>query len=197
MIQLVLASTSAARRALLTAAAVPHDAVPPRVDEAAVKAGMAGASPRDLADALAELKAVRVSQKLAGVLVLGCDQVASTDDGEILDKPASREDAAGQLRRLRGRRHTLTSAAVIAENGRAVWRAADVATLEMREFSEEFLDSYLDGEWPEIGGCVGGYRLEAAGIQLFARVRGDHFTILGLPMLPLLDYLRERGVIKK
>lgn len=197
MTELVLASTSTARRGLLTAAGVPHEAMPPMVDETAVKAAMAGAPPRDLADALAELKAMRVSQKLPGALVLGCDQVASTDDGEILDKPTSREDAAQQLRRLRGRQHRLTSAAVIAENGRAIWRAADVATLEMRQFSEEFLDTYLDSEWPEIGGCVGGYRLEAMGIQLFARVRGDHFTILGLPMLALLDYLRERGVIKR
>ena len=194
---LVLASTSAARRAMLDAAGVPHEAVAPHVDEDALKAALAaeGASPRAVAEALAEAKAVKVSQRLPGVLVLGADQMLALDDGTMLDKPADRGGAAAQLHRLRGRTHRLISAAVIAENGTAVWRVADTATLEVRAFSEAWLESYLDAEGAAILGCVGSYRLEGLGAQLFARVRGDHFTILGLPLLAVLDYLRTRGVI--
>lgn len=195
--RLVLASTSAARRAMLDAAGVPHEALAPNVDEEALKAGLAsaGASPRAVAEALAEAKAVKISQRMSGALVLGADQVLATDDGTMLDKPADRRAAAVQLRSLRGREHRLISAAVIAENGAAVWRAADTATLEVRAFSEAWLESYLDAESEAILGCVGSYRLEGRGVQLFSRVRGDHFTILGLPLLAVLDYLRTRGVI--
>ena len=194
---LVLASTSAARRAMLDAAGVPHEAVAPDVDEDALKAALAaeGASPRAVAEALAEAKAVKISRRLPGVLVLGADQMLALDDGTMLDKPADRAGAAAQLRGLRGRTHRLISAAVIAENGTAVWRVADTAVLEVRAFSEAWLESYLDAEGAAILGCVGSYRLEGLGAQLFARVRGDHFTILGLPMLAVLDYLRTRGVI--
>jgi septum formation protein len=193
---LVLASTSAARRAMLSAAGVPHEAVAPNVDEEALKAALAGegASPRAVAEALAEAKAVKISQRLPGALVLGADQVLALDD-EMLDKPADRASAAAQLRVLRGRAHRLVSAAVIAENGTAVWRVADTATLEVRAFSDNWLEAYLDAEGAAILGCVGSYRLEGLGAQLFARVRGDHFTILGLPLLAVLDYLRTRGVI--
>lgn len=193
----VLASTSAARRAMLTAAGVPHEALAPMVDEDAIKESLraAGAGARDIADALAEAKAVKLSRKLPGALVLGADQMLALPDGSTLDKPADRATAAAQLRLLRGKEHRLISAAVIAENGTPVWRLADTARLTMREFSDAFLDTYLDAEIGHIVHCVGGYRLEALGAQLFARISGDHFTILGLPLLGVLDYLRTRGVL--
>lgn len=198
MTTLVLASQSAARRALLAAAGVPHEAVAPQVDEDSAKAALRaeGHDARQLADALAELKALRLSRRLPGAFVLGCDQTLALDDGTLFDKPDGRPGAEAQLRALRGRRHTLTSAAVVCQNGTPVWRAVDTAKLTMRDFSDAFLADYLDREGAAIGACVGGYRLEGLGVQLFARVEGDHFTILGLPLLPLLDWLRVRGVIR-
>ncbi len=168
------------------------------VDEDAAKASMVarGISVRGLADALAELKAVKISQRYPDALVLGCDQVMSMD-GAIFDKPKSREEAFEQLGALSGKRHQQTSAAVICEAGKPVWRHIDVARLTMRHFSRPFLESYLDAEWPEIGHCAGGYRIEGHGVQLFERIDGSHFTVLGLPLLPLLDYLRARGLLPK
>ncbi|MBX3593635.1 nucleoside triphosphate pyrophosphatase [Sphingomonas sp.] len=192
---IVLASTSASRRAMLTAAAVPHEALPSHVDEEAAKAALGEAPPRDLADALAELKALKVSQRVPGALVLGCDSVVVVEDGTRLDKPADRGEAARHLRLLSGRRHDLYSAAVIAEQGRPVWRHVDRARLWVRPLSDAFVAGYLDAEWPAIAGCVGCYRVEGPGIQLFARIEGSHSTILGMPMLPILDYLRTRGVL--
>jgi septum formation protein len=192
---LVLASTSASRRALLEAAAIPHEALAPNVDEAAVKESMVGAKPRDLADALAEMKAIKLSKRLPGAMVLGGDQVLVTDDGVLLDKPVSRADAEAQLRMLSGRRHRLIAAAVIAEQGRAVWRAVEEVQLTMRELGDGFIADYLDSEWPAISGCVGGYRIEGRGVQLFSRIDGSQFAILGLPMLALLTFLRDRGVL--
>ncbi|MBC7986389.1 MAG: septum formation protein Maf [Sphingomonadaceae bacterium] len=194
--RLILASQSAARCAMLAAAEVPHEAMASGVDEEAAKASLSaeGLSPRDLADALAELKAVKLSARFPDAMVLGCDQVAAIDE-EALGKPGDREAASAQLGKLRGATHAQHSAAVIAEGGRPVWRHVDTAKLTMRDFSDGFLEEYLDAEWPTIGGCAGGYRLEGRGVQLFARIEGSHFTILGLPLLPLLDYLRERGVI--
>jgi septum formation protein len=194
---LVLASTSAARRAMLTAAGVPHEALAPHVDEDELKAALAAeaAAPRAVADALAEAKAVKVSRRLPAALVLGADQVLALSDGTMLDKPVDRADAAAQLRRLRGVEHRLISAAVIAENGTAVWRIADTASLAVRAFGDGWLEAYLDAEGDAVLGCVGGYRLEGLGAQLFSRIRGDYFTVLGLPLLAVLDYLRTRGVI--
>lgn len=195
--RLILASQSAARRKMLTDAGVPHDAMAPGVDEDAAKAALRadGNDARRLADALAELKAVKLSRRFPEDLVLGCDQTLATAGGDLLDKPMSRDDAAAQLVKLRGATHKLTSAAVICLGGEPIWRHVGVARLTMRSFSDGWLLSYLDAEWPAIGGCVGGYRLEGQGAQLFARIEGDHFTILGLPLLPLLDYLRIRGVL--
>lgn len=194
---LVLASQSASRRAVLSAAGVPHEAVSPNVDEDAVKSGLRkqGIDARGLADALAELKALKLSGRRAGDLVLGCDQILVFDDGTMLDKPASRDEAREQLVLLRGVTHRLISAMVICEDGAPVWRHVDVARMTMRTFSDTFLESYLDADWPAIGGCVGCYRLEGLGAQLFARIEGSHFTVFGLPLLPLLDYLRTRGIV--
>ncbi len=181
---------------MLEAAGVAFGARSAGVDEDAAKAAMLadGLGSRDLADALAELKATKLSQRHPDALVLGCDQVASLD-GDIFDKPETREAVRDQLRAMRGRTHHQSSAAVICEDGRPVWRHVDVAKLVMRDFSDAFLDAYLDAEWPAIAGCAGGYRLEGRGAQLFARIDGSHFTILGMPLLPLLDYLRVRGVL--
>ena len=194
---LILASQSPARRAMLEAAGVPHEAMAPGVDEETLKAALKadGLDARALADALAEFKATKLSLRFSQRLVLGCDQLLVLDDSMLLDKPADRAEAVEQLRSLRGRTHRLISAAVVCQAGVAVWRHVDVAKLQMRDFSDAFLDSYLDAEWPAIGGCVGGYRLEGMGAQLFARIDGSHFTILGLPLLPLLDWLRVRGVV--
>lgn len=195
--KLILASQSRSRRALLSAAGVPHEALAPGVDEESMKAGLRaeGANARGLADALAELKSLKLSRRHASDLVLGCDQTLELEDGATLDKSSSREEARVQLQQLRGKTHTLISAAVISEAGAPVWRHIDTAKLRMRDFSDVFLDSYLDTEWPIIQGCVGNYRMEALGAQLFTRIDGSHFTILGLPMLALLDYLRTRGVL--
>ena len=193
---LILASRSAARRAMLTAAGVPHEAVAAGVDEDAVKAALVGegADARRLADALAELKAVKISRRYPVDWVLGCDQTLARDDGRLFDQPADRADAADQLRALRGRRHRLTSAAVLAQGGVPVWRHIGVATLTMRDFSDAFLEQYLDAEWPAMAGCVGCYRMEGVGIQLFSRIEGDHFTVLGLPLLAVLGQLRVLGL---
>lgn len=192
--RLVLASQSASRRAMLDAAGVAHEAVPAHVDEAAAKASLQVA-PRDLADALAELKAVKVSAREPAALVLGSDSLVALDDGSLLDKPDSREAAAEHLRRMSGGTHDLFSAAVIAEGGRPVWRHVDRARLYVRPLSAGFIDSYLDREWPAVAGCVGCFRIEGPGAQLFQRIDGSHFTVLGMPLLPVLDYLRVRGVL--
>lgn len=194
---LVLASQSASRRAMLDAAGVPHEAVAAQVDEASAKEALlaAGTSPRDLADALAELKALKVSRLAPQALVLGGDSLVALDDGSLLDKPESREQAAEHLRRMSGRTHDIYSAAVIAEQGRPVWRHVDRARLHVRPLSEAFIGEYLDLEWPAIAGCVGCFRIEGPGVQLFSRTDGSQFTILGMPLLPILDYLRTRGVL--
>ena len=192
---IILASQSHARRAMLTAAGVVHDALPAYIDEDGVTAGLQAeqASPEKIADALAELKAIKISRANPGVLVLGADSVAVAADGALLAKPETRVRAEAQLRQLSGTTHRLISAAVIAENGTAVWRAGGAARLTMRPLSDAFITRYLDAEGEAVLGCVGCYRIEGLGAQLFARVDGDQFTIRGLPLLALLDYLRVRG----
>ena len=194
---LILASTSAARRAMLTAAGIPYEAHAPHVDEEALKQGLRAqkTKPRDQADALAEAKAVRLSQKYPGALVLGADQILALPNGAILDKPIDLDAARAQLQMLRGQKHQLISAAVVAENGVAVWRHIAVAQLEMRQFSDDFLERYIAAEKDHLLHTVGGYRLEALGAQLFRAIEGEYFTILGLPLLAVLDYLRVRGII--
>ena len=192
---IILASQSAARRAMLGAAGIAHRALPAHVDEDGMKAALqsAAASPDRIADALAELKAVKISRANPGTLVLGADTVVVAADGTLLAKPATRAGAEIQLRQLSGTTHRLVSAAVIAENGTAVWRATAVARLQMRPLSDAFIADYLQREGDAVLGCVGCYRIEGLGAQLFTRVDGDQFTIRGLPLLALLDYLRVRG----
>jgi septum formation protein len=182
---------------MLDAAGVPYEAVAAQVDEASAKESLiaGGTSPRDLSDALAELKALKVSRMAPGALVLGSDSVVALADGTLLDKPVSRENAAEHLRRMSGGTHDLYSAAVIAENGHPVWRFVDRARLHVRTLSEAFIDSYLDLEWPAISGCVGCFRIEGPGVQLFSKTDGSQFTILGMPLLPVLDYCRTRGIL--
>jgi septum formation protein len=192
---LVMASTSAARRAMLTAAGVSFEAVAPRVDEAAARDAFRGKGfgARDLADALAELKAMKIARSRLGDLVIGCDQTLELDDGTMLDKPG--DDVAGQLQVLSGRTHRLFSAVVAVEQGQPVWRSVEKATLTMRPMSDAFIADYVARERFFVAGCVGGYRIEGLGVQLFAKIEGSHFAILGLPLLPLLDWLRVRGVL--
>ncbi len=192
--KLILASTSATRQAMLEAAGVPFEAVSPQIDERRVEDELHDIAPATLAATLAQKKALAIEAG-AGTLVLGSDQILETVDGHNLSKPFSREEARAQLAGLRGRTHRLISAAAIAEEGNIVWRGSETAGLAMRDFSEDFLDAYLDGEWDEVRHCVGGYRIEGPGAQLFESIEGSHFAILGLPLLPMLAYLRTRGII--
>ena len=194
---LILASQSASRRAMLEAAGVPFEAVAANVDEDAAKASLRDLKPRDLADALAELKALKVSASRSADLVLGSDSLVVLYDGTVLDKPRDRAEAADHLTRMSGKRHDLVSAVVIAEGGRAVWRHVDVAKMFVRPLSYTFVEWYLDLEWPAIAGCVGCYRIEGPGAQLFERIEGSQFTVLGMPLLPVLDYLRIREILPR
>jgi septum formation protein len=187
----VLASSSASRNALLSAAGVRFESRSPGVDEEAAKASLLaeGAGPREVADALAELKAVRVSGRTDG-LVIGADQTLDLD-GALIDKAESLQEARARLIALRGRPHKLHSAVVVARDGAPIWRDVKSATLWVRPFSDDFLEDYLAREGDGLLGFVGCYRLEGLGVQLFERIEGDYFTILGLPMFGLLDLLRR------
>ena len=189
----ILASKSAARRAVLDGAGVPYEALVAGVDEDAVKASLLaeGAGPRDIADALAELKAIRVSHGRRE-FVIGSDQTLDLD-GQLYDKADSVEAARERLKLLRGKTHRLHSAVVVAKEGAPIWREVVTASLTMREFSDAFLEAYLASEGPHALGSVGCYRLEGPGAQLFSNIEGDYFAILGLPLMGLLDLLRRHG----
>ena len=190
---LVLASQSASRRAMLEAAGVPFRAEPARIDERALEQALAGAPPEAVARALAEAKAKAVSAP-ADTLVLGSDSLVSVA-GRRFDKPADRAEAAAHLRFFSGKVMQLHSAAALARAGALVWSAGEVARLHVRELSEAFIADYLAAEWPAVGACVGVFRIEARGVQLFDRIEGDHFTVLGMPLLPVLGALRQYGAL--
>jgi len=190
---LILASTSAIRRQMLEAAGVEHSAVPPGVDEDPYKA--VHERPEQLALALAAAKALRVSKMHPDAWVIGSDSVVTVQGIGRCDKPGSRDHAREQLRRFSDRRMHLTSAVALARHGKLDWQYADTAILKVRALSDRFIEEYLEAEWPEIGYTAGAFRLEARGAQLFDYIEGSHFTILGMPLLPLLGALRERGIL--
>jgi len=196
MSEIILASGSSTRKTLLSNAGLTFRAQPARIDEAAIKAALLSekASPRDVADALAEFKARKISEKEPGAVVIGSDQVLDLH-GAVLAELADRQAVADQLRALRGKQHSLLSAVVVYENAKPVWRHVGQVRLKMRDISDSFLEAYIDRNWPGIGDSVGGYKLEEEGIRLFTRIEGDYFTVLGLPLMDLLGFLTQRGVI--
>ena len=191
--ELVLASTSPIRGTLLANAGVAYAAEAPGVDEAAIKTGFAG-DDAALTVALGEAKARAVAERHPAALVIGSDSLISVE-GRRFDKPAGRETAAEHLRFFSGKVMELTSSAVLVHAGETVWSHAARARLTVRPLSEAFIQDYLDADWPEVSYCVGVFRLEGPGVQLFETIEGDHFTILGLPLLPLLGALREQGAV--
>jgi len=193
---LILASSSATRAQILRAAGLTLSTQSPRIDEETMRRALEseGAHPRDIADALAEMKARKIADRNPDALVLGCDQVLEFDR-RAWGKAETMAVARGQLLSLRGQPHHLLSALVLYDDGKPVWRHIGKATLTMREFSDAWLDDYLVRNWESIRHSVGGYKLEEEGIRLFSAIEGDYFTILGLPLLPLLAYLGTRGFI--
>lgn len=191
---IVLASKSASRRAMLDAAGVAFEAEAADLDERALEARMEGAAPEAVAIALAEAKALAIAEPSRPVL--GSDSLVVAG-GKRFDKPGSRDEAAEHLRFFSGKTMHLHSAAALARGGVVVWRHAAVAHLKVRDLSDAFIENYLDAEWPEVGPCVGVFRIEARGPQLFERIEGDQFTVLGMPLLPVLGALRDLGELPR
>ncbi|WP_370302137.1 nucleoside triphosphate pyrophosphatase [Pseudooceanicola sp.] len=196
-VPIILASGSAIRAQMLANARVAAQVVRPRVDEEAVKNALLAeaATPRNIADALAELKARKISEKHPGAMVIGCDQVLDFA-GTLLSKPETPDQALDQLTQMRGKRHSLYSAAVIAENGRPVWRHIGQVRLHMRDLSDAYLQDYVRRNWDSIRHAVGAYKLEEEGVRLFSVIDGDYFSVLGMPLTDLLNYLAVRGAIE-
>jgi len=191
-VPLVLASTSSIRRAMLDAAGIEHEAIAAGVDEAAAKSRLG--DPASLTLELAGAKAAAASARRPQDWVIGSDSVVSVG-GRMFDKAATRDQAAEHLRLFSGKNMLLTCAVALARGGAVDWSHCESATLIVREYSEAFIQAYLDSEWPAVAYCVGVFRIEGPGVQLFDRIDGDHFTILGMPLIPLLGALRERGVL--
>ena len=193
---LILASGSTIRADLLRRSHVAIEVEPARVDEDAIKDALVaeGAAPRDIADALADAKARKVASKRVDQLVLGCDQVLEFD-GSIISKCETQEEAATLLRRMKSKRHSLLSAAVIYEDAKPVWRHVGQVRLHMRDLSDTYIDDYLSRNWDSVRSAVGCYKLEEEGPRLFHRIEGDYFNVLGLPLLELLSYLSLRGTL--
>jgi septum formation protein len=192
--RLILASKSASRRAMLDAAGVIYEAVPAQIDERALEAGMAGAGPAAIAEALAVAKAAAVAAQHPEALVLGSDSLVVVD-GRRFDKPATHEEAAEHLRFFSGKVMHLHSGAALVRGNTCEWSHNALARLYVRELSAEFIADYLAQEWPEVSHTVGVFRIEALGVQLFESIEGEYFTILGMPLLPVLGALREAGVL--
>ncbi|MCW3781473.1 Maf family protein [Defluviimonas salinarum] len=194
--KIVLASGSEIRAGLLAAAGLAPDIRPARVDEDAIRAALEadGAGGRDLADALAEMKARKISEKDPTALVIGCDQILDCE-GRIFAKPADIDEARDHLRALAGRTHRLYSAAVVCQAGTPLWRHVGTVRLTMRDISDAYLDAYLHRNWDSVRHSVGCYKLEEEGVRLFSRIEGDYFTVLGLPLIELLTWLGIRGDI--
>lgn len=197
MVNIVLASGSASRRSLLAGAGVQAQSIKPNVDEESAKIGMRadGLSVTNQAMQLAEMKAVKVSSQVEG-LIIGGDQMLNLD-GEAFDKPVNLDGAERHLKKLSGKTHTLETAIVVAENGVPIWRHLERPKLTVRTLSDAFIKSYIKSCGPPLLTTVGAYQLEGMGAQIFSKIEGDYFSILGLPLLPLLDYLRVRGVLEK
>lgn len=193
---IILASGSEVRATLLRNAGVDFTVQVARIDEEAVRQSLLAekATPRDIADTLAELKAQRIAAKHPGALVIGCDQIL-THDGTILTKPDSPEHALAQLTSMRGQKHQLLSAAVIYGEGKPLWRHVGTVRLQMRDASDSYLADYVARNWDSIRHAVGAYKLEEEGVRLFTRIEGDYFNVLGLPLLELLSYLTLRGTL--
>ncbi len=195
-VPIVLASGSVTRAQLLRNAGVPFSVQIARVDEDTAKRALMaeGAPPRDVADALAEMKARKISDKVPGTMVLGCDQVLDFE-GQMLSKPETPEEALAQLKAMRGKRHMLLSAAVIYQDGEPIWRHVGQVRLRMRASSDAYLRDYVARNWDSIRHAVGAYKLEEEGVRLFATIDGDYFNVLGMPLLELLNFLALKGVI--
>jgi len=193
--RLILASKSASRRAMLDAAGVAHEAMPADLDERAVEASLEGAAPGEIAEALSVAKAAALAPAHPDALVLGSDSLVVVE-GRRFDKPASRAAAAEHLRFFSGKVMELHSGAAILRGDGCEWSHAATARLHVRELSDSFIESYLAAEWPAVGYCVGVFRIEALGVQLFDHIEGDQFTVLGMPLLPVLGALRELGAIE-
>jgi len=191
---LILASKSASRRAMLDAAGVAYESIPADIDERAVEASLQGAEPAEVAEALAVAKAAAVAALRDRTLVLGSDSLVVAG-GRRFDKPRSVEEAGEHLRFFSDKVMELHSAAALVRDRECLWSHSSIARLHVRPLSEEFIAHYLTLEWPAISHTVGAFRIEGPGVQLFDRIEGDQFTVLGMPLLPLLDALREEGVL--
>jgi septum formation protein len=195
--QIVLASGSAIRGQMLSNAGIAFEAIVPRVDEEMIKIALQAekATPRDIADALAETKARKIGGKHPDKLVIGCDQVLDFD-GQILSKPQTPDEAKEQLKALRGKRHSLLSAVVVYHELEPLWRHVGQVRLYMRDISDSYLNEYVERNWSSLQSSVGGYKLEEEGVRLFSRIEGDYFTILGLPLIEMINYLTASGDLK-
>lgn len=195
-VPLILASGSDMRSQLMRNAGLAYSVIIPRIDEQNIKDALVaeGAHPRDIADALAEIKARKVSSNYNDAMTIGCDQILSID-GSILSRPVSIDAARDQLRALRAKRHMLLSAAVVYHEGKPIWRHVGQVRLRMRNVSDAYIDDYVDRNWDDIKSAVGSYKLESEGVRLFDSIEGDYFHVLGMPLLELLAFLTLRGVI--
>ena len=194
MTGLILASKSASRRAMLDAAGVEYEAIPAEIDERALESSLEGASPPEIAEALSVAKAAALAAVHPDRLILGSDSLVVVD-GKRFDKPTSRENAAEHLRFFSGKEMVLHSAAALLRGNTCEWSHADIARLQVRDLSDAFIEHYLEREWPEVSYTVGVFRIEAIGVQLFDSIEGDQFSVLGMPLLPVLGALREHGVL--